>query len=35
MTNDDIITEIKEKDLKQLQNIINQTFNDNTNDSKI
>lgn len=35
MIRDNIITEIQEKDLKQLQKIVKQAFNSNTSDSKI
>lgn len=35
MTRDNIIAEIQEKDLEQLQKIMKQVFNSNTNDSKV
>ena len=35
MIRNNIITEIQEKDLKQLQKIVKQAFNSNTSDSKI
>lgn len=35
MTKDDVISEVQEKDLKQLQTIIKQAFNGDASDSKI
>lgn len=35
MIRDNIIAEIQEKDLEQLQKIMNQVFNSNTSDSKV